>query len=113
GPRDHLLAVSLYAEGIAHHLHLPSFPTRRSSDLETWRHRRLLPLVPAARRRHFQRRDGALRLDFGKRRRLAPGRRWFGARQLARSEEHTSELQSRRDIVCRLLLEKKKKSDEG
>src|SRR5204863_5119115 len=26
-----------------------------------------------------------------------------------RSEEHTSELQSRRDIVCRLLLEKKKR----
>src|SRR5690349_23914252 len=27
---------------------------------------------------------------------------------LRRSEEHTSELQSRRDLVCRLLLEKKK-----
>src|SRR6266496_2862964 len=32
----------------------------------------------------------------------APGR-------YRRSEEHTSELQSRRDLVCRLLLEKKKK----
>src|SRR5690349_24070759 len=31
----------------------------------------------------------------------------------ARSEEHTSELQSRRDLVCRLLLEKKKKSQHG
>src|SRR5690349_22950889 len=31
-----------------------------------------------------------------------------GARaQKQRSEEHTSELQSRRDLVCRLLLEKK------
>src|SRR5207248_11707247 len=29
----------------------------------------------------------------------------------ARSEEHTSELQSPYDLVCRLLLEKKKKSD--
>src|SRR5204863_9841829 len=29
--------------------------------------------------------------------------------QFLRSEEHTSELQSRRDLVCRLLLEKKKK----
>src|SRR6266576_6514138 len=29
--------------------------------------------------------------------------------QHVRSEEHTSELQSRRDLVCRLLLEKKKK----
>src|SRR5690349_22937746 len=32
-------------------------------------------------------------------------RRW----STRRSEEHTSELQSRRDLVCRLLLEKKKK----
>src|SRR5206468_12450984 len=29
--------------------------------------------------------------------------------RLGRSEEHTSELQSRSDLVCRLLLEKKKK----
>src|SRR5690349_23190944 len=32
----------------------------------------------------------------------------FMLNALARSEEHTSELQSRRDLVCRLLLEKKK-----
>src|SRR5690349_23116257 len=32
------------------------------------------------------------------------------AKILQRSEEHTSELQSRRDLVCRLLLEKKKKN---
>src|SRR2546428_4976367 len=31
----------------------------------------------------------------------------------ARSEEHTSELQSRSDLVCRLLLEKKKKQIEA
>src|SRR2546421_3237400 len=30
-------------------------------------------------------------------------------RDAGRSEEHTSELQSRSDLVCRLLLEKKKK----
>src|SRR2546421_8673903 len=35
-----------------------------------------------------------------------PGRR----SPLRRSEEHTSELQSRSDLVCRLLLEKKKKN---
>src|SRR5438034_3036716 len=29
-----------------------------------------------------------------------------------RSEEHTSELQSHSDLVCRLLLEKKKKKDQ-
>src|SRR5439155_25350714 len=35
---------------------------------------------------------------------------WSGPRprRLARSEEHTSELQSRGHLVCRLLLEKKK-----
>src|SRR5438874_7888894 len=35
-----------------------------------------------------------------------------GLRREGRSEEHTSELQSRRDLVCRLLLEKKKKRKE-
>src|SRR5690349_23371800 len=34
-------------------------------------------------------------------------------RRIDRSEEHTSELQSRRDLVCRLLLEKKKKKSES
>src|SRR5690348_17730897 len=39
-----------------------------------------------------------------------PGRRHLGAsRARARSEEHTSELQSPVHLVCRLLLEKKKK----
>src|SRR5258707_9497407 len=39
------------------------------------------------------------------RRRAADGR----AGEVGRSEEHTSELQSRQYLVCRLLLEKKKK----
>src|SRR2546421_9373918 len=34
-------------------------------------------------------------------------------RVLRRSEEHTSELQSRSDLVCRLLLEKKKKKKKN
>src|SRR5690349_22927026 len=34
---------------------------------------------------------------------------WTMLAVATRSEEHTSELQSRRDLVCRLLLEKKKK----
>src|SRR5437588_7652254 len=34
----------------------------------------------------------------------------FDSRVLTRSEEHTSELQSHSDLVCRLLLEKKKKT---
>src|SRR5690606_41424562 len=49
---------------------------------------------------------------------LAPRPLTSGARaDRARSEEHTSELQSRENLVCRLLLEKKKivksKSQEG
>src|SRR2546421_8373272 len=36
-------------------------------------------------------------------------RSWFSGPPWDRSEEHTSELQSRSDLVCRLLLEKKKK----
>src|SRR2546428_7860831 len=49
---------------------------------------------PAHRPVHRRRRHGARHL----------------ARQMSRSEEHTSELQSRSDLVCRLLLEKKKKT---
>src|SRR5437868_9349732 len=37
------------------------------------------------------------------------GHRAKSGSRRARSEEHTSELQSRFDLVCRLLLEKKKK----
>src|SRR5207249_7187754 len=36
----------------------------------------------------------------------------LGLQTSARSEEHTSELQSRFDLVCRLLLEKKKKKQK-
>src|SRR5690349_22957931 len=42
-------------------------------------------------------------------RRSHHGRRPTSRESRTRSEEHTSELQSRRDLVCRLLLEKKKK----
>src|SRR3989440_3797537 len=40
------------------------------------------------------------------------GIRDLGGRRIIRSEEHTSELQSRSDLVCRLLLEKKKKTHQ-
>src|SRR2546422_2653379 len=50
----------------------------------------------------------------GPRRRAAPRSRWLGrgVSQAARSEEHTSELQSRLHLVCRLLLEKKNNDTE-
>src|SRR5436309_7075802 len=79
-----------YIEGALHHRNLHSFPTRRSSDLSaTARHgRSATPPVATVRRPSSPRR--------------APRAR--------RSEEHTSELQSRENLVCRLLLEKKKKN---
>src|SRR5437868_13307098 len=53
----------------------------------------------------------ALRMDSWSSRRCVrglPATGPRGCRQTHRSEEHTSELQSRFDLVCRLLLEKKK-----
>src|SRR3712207_7041713 len=46
----------------------------------------------------------------GCRRPEADGRRLADRQLQGRSEEHTSELQSRQYLVCRLLLEKKKKT---
>src|SRR2546422_6860489 len=43
--------------------------------------------------------------------RTTDGRGAVSATPYARSEEHTSELQSRLHLVCRLLLEKKKKKN--
>src|SRR5207248_4117247 len=48
-----------------------------------------------------------LRFQFDQYVNLRPSRLWPG-----RSEEHTSELQSPYDLVCRLLLEKKKKNTD-
>src|SRR5205085_12605992 len=92
---------------------LHSFPTRRSSDLgacrppplaltrprgprrtEAGRGRRLPQRRPQHPAGHTRRRD----LDSSRRPRPAS----------VRSEEHTSELQSQSNLVCRLLLEKKK-----
>src|SRR5947199_5274936 len=72
-----------------------SFPTRRSSDL-------------AGRDEAGWMRPGTIYLGS-----LMPLRNLEAVRALAarkRSEEHTSELQSLRHLVCRLLLEKKKRA---
>src|SRR5206468_10339647 len=84
------------------HLHLHSFPTRRSSDLPTDHHRVPDPRLGGGSAVRADRQPGVLRQDRrgAEHRRRTPGWR--------RSEEHTSELQSRSDLVCRLLLEKKK-----
>src|SRR5256886_13703450 len=43
----------------------------------------------------------------------APGYASFLFRDVRRSEEHTSELQSQSNLVCRLLLEKKKNHNQN
>src|SRR5699024_12800869 len=74
---------------------LHSFPTRRSSDLHCAAEKQ-----PFAGRRIFEP-DERTNKIYLYHRCYNP---WY-----FRSEEHTSELQSRFDLVCRLLLEKKKK----
>src|SRR5690606_41665014 len=103
---------ALSAQLTRRHRDLPSFPTRRSSDLT--RNRRQTPpspqnlKMPSKRPRNHPRQK--------RRRPLLNPRPKKRLRQLLktprrkplRSEEHTSELQSRENLVCRLLLEKKK-----
>src|SRR5439155_22269200 len=55
-----------------------------------------------------QERDPPL-VPCGNRRGATVGAQRLASRRFPRSEEHTSELQSRGHLVCRLLLEKKKK----
>src|SRR2546422_3349318 len=61
-------------------------------------------LQPLRQRQH-------LALRVGERRRGRPEREVLALAQRLRSEEHTSELQSRLHLVCRLLLEKKKNTN--
>src|SRR5690606_41382705 len=75
---------------------VPSFPTRRSSDLEE-----RLAAAPTGRRS-----DIARQVAIGVAVLFALACGLFGSGLLGRSEEHTSELQSRENLVCRLLREK-------
>src|SRR5437870_8142966 len=59
----------------------------------------------------FRSRPARLRADRGARAGTRQSARAARAARRARSEEHTSELQSRGHLVCRLLLEKKKSSN--
>src|SRR5690606_40785550 len=99
----------------ASHRPLHSFPTRRSSDLARRRAPPSSPLRPEgtaasgpagfrdrARSRCRPRRGGSRETV------RVSHRSDRAASAPPRSEEHTSELQSRENLVCRLLLEKKK-----
>src|SRR5699024_12609523 len=101
----HFFIISTYS----HHHILHSFPTRRSSDLNL-----SLPKY------------GLVKFTWGNVSQITEDRKYIVIKpsgvdyetmkvsdmvvvDMDRSEEHTSELQSRFDLVCRLLLEKKKK----
>src|SRR5699024_12238871 len=105
-----LSLISIYS--CPHPRALPSFPTRRSSDL-------VPPMAPLPMK--------AMTIAAATPRTvmIAMGQglwfvraspdvgwsvEWESFVAIARSEEHTSELQSRFELVCRLLLEKKKRT---
>src|SRR5690625_6653733 len=95
----HYLSSVFYLPRNPRDLH--SFPTRRSSDLPSFVN--ITPKSVASNMRPESRSTATSntgRSTAGLRSQLAPPSR--------RSEEHTSELQSRGQLVCRLLLEKKK-----
>src|SRR5690606_40986919 len=73
-----------------------------------WRRPRV-PSPAAVRRRSRRRRPAGRAARAGARRWHPPRARRHGRCASPESEEHTSELQSRENLVCRLLLEKKKK----
>src|SRR5207244_13553826 len=104
------LAPTFFAYALSDYLYLHSFPTRRSSDLH-----RGSPCAASAGG------TGDARHGRGEGVAEGVGRRRDGLRAdergegsaaaiVNRSEEHTSELQSPDHLVCRLLLEKKKKT---
>src|SRR5206468_11996206 len=105
---------SFLLESSVPHRYLHSFPTRRSSDLDLFVHQTVASLTANLGDQAPEVAEqgpvvGAVP--------LTPIQHWFFDTQAdalnhltfsMRSEEHTSELQSRSDLVCRLLLEKKK-----
>src|SRR5256885_16608955 len=91
-----VIVVFFFFKLYGDHRDLHSFPTRRSSDLHDAPH--------VALRRPMSASIGvgaAGTVD-------STGTRTSTGRSIPRSEEHTSELQSPCNLVCRLLLEKKK-----
>src|SRR5207302_3884082 len=99
---------SFFLSGAGYHRDLHSFPTRRSSDLAP--DGQLHPLQQGFWEEHGLQcgycTPGMIMAAVG----LLQDNPKPSEREIreGRSEEHTSELQSRENLVCRLLLEKKK-----
>src|SRR5699024_12419234 len=102
------LLLNIYLYCIAPQSSQSSFPTRRSSDLNRRKVAQLLHEMSATLSRYI---SGQMIECLFVGTFSAIGYSMTGipyALLVGRSEEHTSELQSRFDLVCRLLLEKKK-----
>src|SRR5439155_25502017 len=101
----HLMSLIFFFQCSGHHRHLHSFPTRRSSDL--YPAYRAVGFVATGMAKGAE--DALASIKVLAAMLLFP-LTWTGVERAAsRSEEHTSELQSRGHLVCRLLLEKKNK----
>src|SRR5699024_12522194 len=87
------------------HTNLHSFPTRRSSDLEIKRYQKIISNKDAILQDAQSKADNIIEDTKKQVKEMVKESEVMQQR----SEEHTSELQSRFDLVCRLLLEKKKK----
>src|SRR5207247_3883983 len=108
-PYVHLSPLTFFLPASAAPRDLHSFPTRRSSDLGIAGRRPDHARLQLAYAYHLAGQDQKAVQIF----RTVQGTDGAGALARARSEEHTSELQSRVDLVCRLLLEKKKKIENS
>src|SRR5690606_39744332 len=108
---DHAVAFALRCVVDPRALH--SFPTRRSSDLRAlWLKGMAVPASIASSTRGLPA-YAELRCvsNFTFLRGASRPEELVERAKALRSEEHTSELQSRENLVCRLLLEKKKNND--
>src|SRR5690606_40332678 len=100
------LHAAFFLQCYGDHLDLHSFPTRRSSDLvsrSSWRASTTHSCSCAVRS------TSSTTTSSSTTSRTCSPCRPRRSSSSRRSEEHTSELQSRENLVCRLLLEKKKK----
>src|SRR5690606_40423956 len=106
-------SVMLFFHVYGDHRALHSFPTRRSSDLLAGIGGQSERTKRSCVRRLNGRSWSLLEAKDREAADFMPKRLIFMNHLLkCRSEEHTSELQSRENLVCRLLLEKKKKKKE-